>query len=210
MDQMKTEFNEMRETIKLKTESFKLKQIIYILNEINVLTKPVIISCKCDTNSDNIINKIIVLHQSLQHINDNDNNINNCFQDLNSTDITNKIIESNNYDIDLMDKQENNKQIDTKEPIRKRIAVKRRRRGRPKKSTLSRELSKTIRAKAQKILSKTITKSRKILIKSYNNPNDMIESDLTKFKGKILTDEGKEVFLSRTKRLRCEWFVTNT
>lgn len=27
----------------------------------------------------------------------------------------------------------------------------------------------------------------------------------SKLKGKVVTEEGKEVFLSRTKRLRCQW-----
>ena len=212
MDQLNQELEEFKEeNRRLSTECLKLKKMIYILNEMNSVLKPIFINCKCIKNSNQIKEQLIGFRHKLQQINSNPITTDDSLpetNDFDSNSIINKMLQFNDFFTEIIPKTEEDiEQYENSGTLmsdsysdERKVLVRRRGRGRPPKK------SSYLVSKAAKIVSKSSKPKpkRKLIAKHFTN-NSNIETKFDKIKGKVVTEEGREVFLSRTKRLRCQW-----
>jgi hypothetical protein len=77
-EELREETNDLdKELNDLRNECEKYKQIILIMDQMIVLTLPVIMNCKCDYNSDKIKTKLNVLKQKYDFLKDSNQENNN-------------------------------------------------------------------------------------------------------------------------------------
>jgi len=90
-EQLRQEVQVLKEeNLKLKNESERYQQIISIMEQMNGLSQPVVMNCKCDQNSDKIKTKLNVLKQKYDLLLNETNRDNNLINSDNN--LVNKII----------------------------------------------------------------------------------------------------------------------